>query len=304
MSSFAIPQLPGSDKDPPRPPQDPPRAPKSPQELAHHRLHEFLCRCSWRGGDCAFEIIGAIWEFVPKLLVAMAALVPPTDFATAVSGTQPSSGAFRRLVPSQVQLRVPASSCCGSVGVFSRFARVVCQGLPVRSDSASTRVKFCSDSELLFLGDDVCSSTASELHCTSSAHWVSYRGEPPSGSNARHGHTRTVRSLFRCNCTGREDQDTASNEDSPKDAEGDSPSGGVAVALKILQFYKREISPLLPGSCRFVPTCSEYGMQAFKKYGVVKGTILTAWRLSRCNPLGGSGFDPPRWFDEPRPPPY
>ncbi|KAK6140255.1 hypothetical protein DH2020_026053 [Rehmannia glutinosa] len=47
---------------------------------------------------------------------------------------------------------------------------------------------------------------------------------------------------------------------------------------------------------------SEYSMIAYKKYGVVKGTVLTAWRLCRCNPLGGSGFDPQRWFDEPTPP--
>uniref|UniRef100_A0A0E0MIE8 Membrane protein insertion efficiency factor n=1 Tax=Oryza punctata TaxID=4537 RepID=A0A0E0MIE8_ORYPU len=61
---------------------------------------------------------------------------------------------------------------------------------------------------------------------------------------------------------------------------------GVNVALSMLKFYKREISPLLPSSCRYVPTCSEYSMQAYKKYGVAKGTILTAWRLCRCNPLG------------------
>ncbi|XP_078444981.1 membrane protein insertion efficiency factor [Wolffia australiana] len=73
---------------------------------------------------------------------------------------------------------------------------------------------------------------------------------------------------------------------------------GVKVALSMLKFYKREISPLLPQSCRYVPTCSEYSMQAYKKYGVIKGTVLTAWRICRCNPLGGSGFDPPRWFDE------
>ncbi|KDP35645.1 hypothetical protein JCGZ_09083 [Jatropha curcas] len=77
---------------------------------------------------------------------------------------------------------------------------------------------------------------------------------------------------------------------------------GVKTALSMLKFYKREISPLLPKSCRYVPTCSEYSMIAYKKYGVVKGTILTAWRLCRCNPLGGSGFDPPRWFDEKIPP--
>ncbi|CAL9211277.1 UPF0161 protein At3g09310-like [Musa acuminata AAA Group] len=73
---------------------------------------------------------------------------------------------------------------------------------------------------------------------------------------------------------------------------------GVRVALSMLKFYKREISPLMLSSCRFVPTCSEYSMVAYKKYGVVKGTILTAWRLCRCNPLGGTGFDPPRWFGE------
>lgn len=47
-----------------------------------------------------------------------------------------------------------------------------------------------------------------------------------------------------------------------------------------------EISPLMPNSCRYVPTCSEYSMIAYKKYGVVKGSVLTAWRLCRCNPLG------------------
>ncbi|XP_018626696.1 UPF0161 protein At3g09310 isoform X2 [Nicotiana tomentosiformis] len=77
---------------------------------------------------------------------------------------------------------------------------------------------------------------------------------------------------------------------------------GVKAALSMLKFYKREISPIMPKSCRYVPTCSEYSMIAYKKYGVVKGTVLTAWRLCRCNPLGGSGFDPPRWFGEESPP--
>ncbi|XP_021888356.1 UPF0161 protein At3g09310 [Carica papaya] len=89
------------------------------------------------------------------------------------------------------------------------------------------------------------------------------------------------------------------NSPQPQDEEGDSL--GVKAALSLLQFYKREISPLMPKSCRYIPTCSEYSMEAYKKYGVVKGTVLTAWRLCRCNPLGGSGFDPPRWYDETRP---
>ncbi|KAL0545108.1 hypothetical protein IC582_020250 [Cucumis melo] len=84
------------------------------------------------------------------------------------------------------------------------------------------------------------------------------------------------------------------------DQDGEVDNLGVKAALSMLKFYKREISPLLPNSCRYLPTCSEYSMQAYKKYGVAKGTVLTAWRLCRCNPLGGSGFDPPRWFDEER----
>ncbi|KAF8042417.1 hypothetical protein BT93_A0908 [Corymbia citriodora subsp. variegata] len=92
-----------------------------------------------------------------------------------------------------------------------------------------------------------------------------------------------------------------SNSDSSNSPESEANSLGVKAALSMLRFYKREISPILPNSCRYVPTCSEYSMEAYKKYGVVKGTVLTAWRLCRCNPLGGSGFDPPRWFGEERP---
>ncbi|PKI43467.1 UPF0161 protein At3g09310 [Punica granatum] len=95
--------------------------------------------------------------------------------------------------------------------------------------------------------------------------------------------------------------DSGSDPNSPQDEKEDS--AGVKVALSMLRFYKREISPLLPNSCRYIPTCSEYSMEAYKKYGVAKGTVLTAWRLCRCNPLGGSGFDPPRWFNEERPSP-
>ncbi|XP_060176818.1 UPF0161 protein At3g09310 [Lycium barbarum] len=91
-----------------------------------------------------------------------------------------------------------------------------------------------------------------------------------------------------------------SEENNSQDDEEDNL--GVKAALSMLKFYKREISPIMPRSCRYVPTCSEYSMIAYKKYGVAKGTVLTAWRLCRCNPLGGSGFDPPRWFGEESPP--
>ncbi|KAH7622059.1 hypothetical protein Ndes2526B_g02883 [Nannochloris sp. 'desiccata'] len=72
-------------------------------------------------------------------------------------------------------------------------------------------------------------------------------------------------------------------------------SAGVRIALNMLQFYKSAISPLLQPSCRFQPTCSAYSMDAYKKFGVAKGTLLTAWRLARCNPWGRSGYDPVKW---------
>jgi putative membrane protein insertion efficiency factor len=63
-------------------------------------------------------------------------------------------------------------------------------------------------------------------------------------------------------------------------------------AIKLIEIYKRWISPGLPPSCRFVPTCSEYAMEALDRYGIVRGTGLALLRIARCNPLGGSGYDP------------
>lgn len=57
-------------------------------------------------------------------------------------------------------------------------------------------------------------------------------------------------------------------------------------------FYQRCISPFTPASCRFTPTCSEYAKQALKKHGPIKGLGLAIWRILRCNPWGGSGYDP------------
>ncbi len=67
------------------------------------------------------------------------------------------------------------------------------------------------------------------------------------------------------------------------------------VALGLLAFYRSAISPLMAPSCRYQPTCSEYSIQSYKKFGVWQGTVLTAWRLLRCSPLGSSGYDPPVW---------
>lgn len=64
------------------------------------------------------------------------------------------------------------------------------------------------------------------------------------------------------------------------------------IILAQLRFYKRQISPLLPPSCRFVPTCSEYAMEAVEKYGAVKGSYLACRRILRCNPFHPGGYDP------------
>lgn len=64
------------------------------------------------------------------------------------------------------------------------------------------------------------------------------------------------------------------------------------IFLAPIYFYKYTISPMLPPSCRYTPTCSEYGIAAIKKYGPFKGGWLTLKRLGRCNPWGGNGYDP------------
>jgi uncharacterized protein len=60
----------------------------------------------------------------------------------------------------------------------------------------------------------------------------------------------------------------------------------------LLVLYKRLISPLLPASCRYVPTCSEYAAEAVARHGAVHGAALAVWRILRCNPLARGGYDP------------
>lgn len=61
--------------------------------------------------------------------------------------------------------------------------------------------------------------------------------------------------------------------------------------LAIVEAYRRLISPLLGPRCRYYPTCSGYAVDALKAYGPVRGSILAAWRVMRCNPLSDGGFD-------------
>lgn len=64
------------------------------------------------------------------------------------------------------------------------------------------------------------------------------------------------------------------------------------VLLALLRFYRAGISPILPPSCRFEPSCSEYALIAIERFGAVRGSWLAARRLARCHPFGGQGWDP------------
>ena len=65
------------------------------------------------------------------------------------------------------------------------------------------------------------------------------------------------------------------------------------ICITIIKFYRKHLSNLKGhGTCIFYPTCSEYAIQAYEKYGFFKGTLLSLWRILRCNPFNKGGYDP------------
>lgn len=64
------------------------------------------------------------------------------------------------------------------------------------------------------------------------------------------------------------------------------------ILLLLIKFYRKNISPLTPPKCKYTPTCSEYGITAIERFGAFKGTLLTVWRILRCNPFSKGGYDP------------
>jgi len=69
-------------------------------------------------------------------------------------------------------------------------------------------------------------------------------------------------------------------------------SRGARIILYLIRFYQIGISPRLPPSCRYVPSCSAYAAEAVERFGAVKGSWLAIRRLLRCHPWGGKGYDP------------
>jgi putative membrane protein insertion efficiency factor len=64
------------------------------------------------------------------------------------------------------------------------------------------------------------------------------------------------------------------------------------IVLSVLRGYKWAISPMLSPACRYVPTCSEYALEAVERYGVLGGGMMAMRRVLRCHPFAGSGYDP------------
>ena len=64
------------------------------------------------------------------------------------------------------------------------------------------------------------------------------------------------------------------------------------ILIAMIRFYRKYISPMKRGCCIYIPTCSQYALEAIEKYGAFKGGLLTVWRILRCNPFAKGGYDP------------
>ena len=64
------------------------------------------------------------------------------------------------------------------------------------------------------------------------------------------------------------------------------------IVLLPIRLYQRVVSPALPRRCKYHPTCSDYAVQAIRRYGILRGAVLAGWRILRCNPFSHGGYDP------------
>ncbi len=69
-------------------------------------------------------------------------------------------------------------------------------------------------------------------------------------------------------------------------------TAGRAAFVAPIKLYQKLVSPMFGARCKYYPSCSEYAVQAIRKFGILRGLVLAGWRLLRCNPLSHGGFDP------------
>lgn len=62
--------------------------------------------------------------------------------------------------------------------------------------------------------------------------------------------------------------------------------------IVMIRFYQKHLSPLKRSKCPYIPSCSQYGLEAIEKYGALKGGCMAMWRIMRCNPFSSGGYDP------------
>src|SRR5277367_2809257 len=79
---------------------------------------------------------------------------------------------------------------------------------------------------------------------------------------------------------------------SARSAAGGVTNAVVRAVIFVIQLYRHMVSPLRPASCRFVPTCSQYAVDALTEYGLIRGSWLAAGRLAKCGPWHRGGWDP------------
>jgi putative membrane protein insertion efficiency factor len=88
--------------------------------------------------------------------------------------------------------------------------------------------------------------------------------------------------------------------DGPREQAPDAGAAGTrrlvrvarAIVVAPIAVYQRVISPAIPRRCKYEPTCSRYAVEAIREYGILRGAVLAAWRLLRCNPWSYGGYDP------------
>ena len=107
----------------------------------------------------------------------------------------------------------------------------------------------------------------------------------------------TINNLENINIMNENQNNNDNNENNNEDDDEDDDMNKVLKdkMISAIKWYRSTLSPIMQPNCRFFPSCSNYAMQAIEEHGPWQGLILTAWRLVRCNPIGGSGYDPPMW---------